>query len=267
MDPMVLEEVSTLEMFDFIINNHTNPTTLIICSSREAFIQDFLSTDTQHTSTNTGGDLGDRDQTTIDTPKASSPLEHLLQPTLHLLSGTRSINLPFCPDVPHLLAYLTLLSHRDTATSPPGVGQIESEGKIPILAILNPIGLYRSTSSFSVQGLNRFFACAVETAFVLGRKLIIAECVDPQSRGDESDEDEEMQDGAEDRDDQDDKGQKAKKPNSWDEEVSMLNVTTKTFGAGNRGWAGRTVSVRRIAGRWCCFETLKQDQGRNEAVE
>jgi len=264
MDPMVLEDVSALEMLDFIINNHTSPTTLIMCSTREAFIQELLSMDTRNSSTNTDEHLSDQQYTATETPEIDPPLKYLLQPTLHLLSGTRSINLAFCPDVPHLLAYLTLLSNRDTATSPPGVGQTESEGKIPILAILNPIGLYRSTSSFSVQGLNRFFACAVETAVVLDRKLVMTECVDPSSRGDESDEDEEMRDGAEDRDDQ---GQRKKKSNSWDEEVSMLNVTTKTFGAGNRGWAGRTVSVRRIAGRWCRFETLKRDQRRNEAVE
>lgn len=44
--------------------------------------------------------------------------------------------------------------------------------------------------------------------------------------------------------------------NSWDEEVSMLNVTTKSFGAGERGWVGRTVAVRTVAGRWCAFKDM-----------
>ena len=47
----------------------------------------------------------------------------------------------------------------------------------------------------------------------------------------------------------------------WDEEVSMLNVTTKTFGAGERGWVGRTVSIRRVAGRWCHFKRYEAEEG------
>lgn len=42
----------------------------------------------------------------------------------------------------------------------------------------------------------------------------------------------------------------------WDEHLSMLNVTTKTFGVGERGWVGRTVTVRQVAARWCRFVRL-----------
>ena len=42
----------------------------------------------------------------------------------------------------------------------------------------------------------------------------------------------------------------------WDEEVSLLNVTTKSFGAGERGWVGRTVRVRAVVGRWCGFRDV-----------
>lgn len=45
----------------------------------------------------------------------------------------------------------------------------------------------------------------------------------------------------------------------WDEQLSMLNVTTKTFGIGERGWVGRTVSVRQVAGRWCDFVRYVSD--------
>ena len=47
--------------------------------------------------------------------------------------------------------------------------------------------------------------------------------------------------------------------NAWDDEVSILNVTTKSFAAGERGWVGRTVKVRAVAGRWCIFEEVKAD--------
>ncbi|CAD0088995.1 unnamed protein product [Aureobasidium vineae] len=45
--------------------------------------------------------------------------------------------------------------------------------------------------------------------------------------------------------------------NSWDQDVSMLNITTKTFGTGERGWVGRTVRIRQVANRWCEFQKLE----------
>lgn len=40
----------------------------------------------------------------------------------------------------------------------------------------------------------------------------------------------------------------------WDERLALLNETIR-FGAGaeGRGWAGRTVSCRRVAERWFAF--------------
>ena len=32
----------------------------------------------------------------------------------------------------------------------------------------------------------------------------------------------------------------------WDEEISILNVTTTTFGARERGWVGRTSMIRTV---------------------
>lgn len=49
--------------------------------------------------------------------------------------------------------------------------------------------------------------------------------------------------------------------NPWDDEVSILNVTTKSFGAGERGWVGRTVKVRAVVGRWCVFQDARLDAG------
>ncbi|CAD0089502.1 unnamed protein product [Aureobasidium mustum] len=45
--------------------------------------------------------------------------------------------------------------------------------------------------------------------------------------------------------------------NPWDADVSMLNITTKTFGTGERGWVGRTVKIRQVAKRWCVFRELE----------
>lgn len=44
----------------------------------------------------------------------------------------------------------------------------------------------------------------------------------------------------------------------WDDEVPILNAATKTFGVAGerRGWLGRTVRLRDVAGRWFAFEEL-----------
>lgn len=265
MDPMILEGASVISVLDFVIETHTAPTTLIICSTRAAFIQDLLVKDTQEEPLDTEPEHSEGDDT--ERSNVKSPLTHLSTPTLHLLSRTRSIDIAFCPDVPHLSAYLTLLAHRSPSDLASESKPTASQGRVPILAILNPIKLYRSTSSFSVQGLNRFFACAVETAALLERKLVIAECDDASSRrvnGGNEDEDEHMQDDDEGPPDDDRARLREIESSPWDQEVSMLNVTTKTFGAGDKGWAGRTVSIRRIAGRWCRFTTVEKEQRSNE---
>ncbi|KXL42755.1 hypothetical protein M433DRAFT_30196, partial [Acidomyces richmondensis BFW] len=85
-----------------------------------------------------------------------------------------------------------------------------------ILVILNLLQLHRPTSAFSVQGVNRTFSVAVEAAHHTNSRLVLADV--------------------------------------WDEEVSILNVTTKSFRSSERGWVGRTVKLRTIAERWCIFK-------------
>ncbi len=55
-----------------------------------------------------------------------------------------------------------------------------------------------------------------------------------------------------------DDGGERKQDDPWMEEVPILNATTKMFGmAGEKGWtAGRTVTLKNVAGRWCKFEML-----------
>ncbi|KAK7509053.1 uncharacterized protein IWZ02DRAFT_387376 [Phyllosticta citriasiana] len=97
-----------------------------------------------------------------------------------------------------------------------------------ILCVLNMLALHRDTTSFSAQGLSRTLAIAVEAAARRGQKLVMSECPGPSDSTVEED--------------------------PWSEQLSILNVTTKSFGVGSRGWAGRTVSARAVAERWCSFE-------------
>jgi len=129
---------------------------------------------------------------------------------------------------------------------------------VPLLAILNPIAIHKPTSAFSAQGLNRTFAAAVETALYLGQTLVMAECRDGSGGAafEDSDEMELVEHGAAGPLTKDKEVTQRSDASPWDEEVSMLNVTTKSFGVGEKAWVGRTVSVRRIAERWCRFERM-----------
>jgi hypothetical protein len=97
--------------------------------------------------------------------------------------------------------------------------------------------------------LNRTLATAVDAAYHTGSQLVLAECptdlqtisYEDTAMGFESDDAAAPVPGT---------------SNPWDDEVSILNVTTKSFGAGERGWVGRTVKVRTIAERWCVFEDM-----------
>jgi hypothetical protein len=48
----------------------------------------------------------------------------------------------------------------------------------------------------------------------------------------------------------------------WEQEVSILNVSARRFGSGSgeRAWAGRTVTAKRIAARWFRFHRLEACQ-------
>lgn len=54
--------------------------------------------------------------------------------------------------------------------------------------------------------------------------------------------------------------QRVQRSSPWDEQLSILNVTTKTFGVGDRGWVGRTVSIRQVAERWCEFVNFNEHE-------
>ncbi|EME41118.1 hypothetical protein DOTSEDRAFT_178513 [Dothistroma septosporum NZE10] len=231
--PVVFEMASMQDFIRYVLAQHTQPSTMVVCSTKEAFLQ-ALQLEAKSDPSTTGGRQKD---TTVDEAALAKRL--LYTPTLRLLSTARTLKLAFCHDVTHLRAYLatysnTILQRReesDTALRQPDV--------TPTLAISNPIQLHESTSAFSAQGLNRTFSVAVEAAHQTQSRLVIAE-VPYLSATVEHDEDADPI-----------PPDNPRKP--WDEEVSILNVTTKRLGELS---SGRKVKVRTIASRWCTFQQL-----------
>lgn len=236
--PSVLYPLTLPELLHHILTTQSNTaaTTLVVCSSRDAFVQDLASSlQPYHGESSTGG------------------LEQLLTPTLHNLFNTRHVKVAFCASVQALLAYLT-------AYGGSGTRHVGDSGERERLILVNPLALHAPTPSFSAQGLSRTFAAAAETALKTDAVLHVVECQGKRKHvpnyGEEDPgmviEDEERHSETEDND-------------PWEQEVSILNVSARRFGsgAGERAWAGRTIKAKWIVGRWFLFHKVEGHRNPN----
>lgn len=219
---------------DFIsyVEDQAVASIIVVCSAKQAFMDQLLAACLE--SPKLTPDPATDPHHTESTPTGTHRL--LQQPSLRMLASSQRIKLAFCPDVVHLRAYLSTFK-----------ASREDEN---LLAILNPVELHRPTSAFSAQGLNRTFSLAVEAALRAGSRLLIGECASPGRNTPQT----VMETGVAAAGAALDEAPPLATSDPWEEEVSILNVTTKSFSAGGRGWVGRTVKIRRVAGRWCTFE-------------
>ena len=240
--PLVLEGISLLDFVQYVLDTHTRASTLIVCSAKDTFLrqlQDALSKPLpeQH----------DDEDNTNEEVERNVQRRIWSIPTLRLLASSRTVKMVFCPDVTHLRAYLATHAYRTTMQSDVDSVTTSASSSTRLLAILNPISLHTPTSAFSAQGLNRLLAIAVEAAHHSKSRLILAECPTEDTNLPSEDPvnfDEELA------------PPQPPPASPWDEDLSILNVTTKSFGAGERGWVGRTVKIRSIAERWCTFQSM-----------
>lgn len=216
-----------------LLEQHAPPSTLIVCSTREFFLERLLIEFRQESQVLTVSSQKNDTQTTDCS---------FFPPTLHLIAKSKSISLAFTPTLPHLRAYLATYAH--PITSPDEQIIYEKPGThIPTLAILNPLTLHRPTSDFSAQGLSRTFALLIDAAAREGMQLLVTEChLIP--------EDEEMQ--------TDEDGASRTPRDPWSEQVPLLNGSIR-FGGEERLWAGRTVEVRKVVSRWFRLEATDSD--------
>lgn len=226
-EPIAVLSSYRIKLIDYILKAPTAPTTLVICASRESFLQHLLA-DVQRASF-----FSSR----LDENNDTTTLHQLLIPTIHLLTTTRSIRLAFTPSLPHLRAYLA--SFESTAETYTHLASSQNRSSCsPVLVILGLVALHHSTSEYSAQGLSRSIAIAVEAANSTNMKLILAE-LRKENRNENPIGDTEVL--TETRHD------------PWKEQVPLLNGSTG-FGNTERVWAGRTISIGRVIGRWCKFE-------------
>ena len=257
--PCVLTGIQLPELVQYLLDNDSPSSVLVVCASKQVFI------DQLHATCLDSGvdDTNDEQPTNMIEPESnesSKPDLHplLKQPTLHQLATSRKIKLVFCPELVHLRAYLSTLAIPPTSQPQNNKTTENDKPDTPLFTILNPISQHRATSSFSAQGLNRTFALAVEAAYATQTQLLMVEC---PSVGRPRDNAQQLEDAGYDFELETDTAavqpQLPSAADLWDEEVSILNVTTKSFGAGGRGWVGRTVTVRRVAERWFVFSAFR----------
>ncbi|CAI6275414.1 unnamed protein product [Periconia digitata] len=222
-------------------------TTLVVCSTRHAFLQRLLS----HLEQPEGGGQSDE--------QGRITLEHLIIPTLRNLATARHVHVTYCASVQALLAYLSTYSGaaEEEAASHPSMTNER-------VVLVNPLALHAGTVSYSAQGLSRTFAAAVEAATRLDVSLVLAECDQIPTTGESSQQEDDM-DVITQRNEElphtDSNVHLVSDP--WEQEVSVLSASMNKFGSGSeRPWAGRTVKVKRIAARWFEFQGWKDTGNR-----
>jgi hypothetical protein len=257
--PRVLSGLQLPDLVQLHLESDSPSSVLVVCASKELFIEQLHATclDSGVGNTNNGDEQLTEDDVEPEPNETSKPEPHplLKQPTLHQLATSRKVKLVFCPELVHLRAYLSTLA---IPTIVPTAGKKSNNS---LLTILNPINQHRATSSFSAQGLNRTFALAVEAAYATQTQLLMVECPSFRRPRDNA---ESLGDAGYDFEFETDITAPPPQPPAaadlWNGEVSILNVTTKSFGAGGRGWVGRTVTIRRVAERWFFFSEFRHGE-------
>jgi len=224
---MALPPLLLTEFIGYVLQNHKAPTTLVICSSRETFLDELRACidNTQSLSASR-------------TEEGSKEMHALLTPTIHLIAKSQSVKLAFVPTLPHLRAFLG--THTNSAKS--GISSstmIKPGSQTSMLAICGIARLHISTAEHSAQGLSRTLAAAVEAAKTGGQGLVLAELNERNGRDDH----EAANDGDGNLED------------PWKEQVPLLSGRIR-FGGEERSWAERTIEVGKVAAKWCTFVSL-----------
>jgi hypothetical protein len=214
----------SLELLESIVHQGSKPgpTTLLVCGDRKDFFSGLIRQTVNQDSSEDSRNIIAAPYTEYEQPDDTRQIQAkhtFLTPTLSLLAASKNIRLAFCPTVPVLRAYLS--------TCRPSSGSLEDKSELLVLDLL---ALHHGTSEFTVQGLMRTFATLVSTSHQTGRSLTLVECKEV-----------------------DDSSNPARGPALWDAQVPLLSGSIKIGQEGAR-WAGRSLTIRKVAARWFTFE-------------
>ncbi|KAL6719283.1 hypothetical protein ACLMJK_003522 [Lecanora helva] len=222
---IALPPLQSPDFIKYILGRHQAPTTLLICSTKEDFLKDFLSS--SHNSQSVSESERDEDGQTPDS---------LLIPTIDLIARSSTVKLAFVPTLPHLRAYLA--SYRPSSKSPNQV--VGTSGhRVPLLGVWGLACLHRSTAEHSAQGFSRSLSLAIEAASYGDQKLVLGEPPMVHDAGELDDAD----------------ASNVTSEDPWKEKLPLLNGSIR-FGGDDRILAGKTVEVEKVVAKWCRFVKL-----------
>ena len=225
--PAVLACMKPPDFLHYVQRHHVPLTTVIICSPREAFLEAVYASLTH---------------TDLEREKDDAISQSLLVPTIHQLSVSGTVNVAFVATVAHLRAYLATLRPRFELHHKINIGS--SSYVRPMLAIYGLLNLHVSTSDYSVQGLSRTLAIAVEAATAVYKRLLMAEHPTNNMNQEPTNASE---------------NDSIAQANPWKHEIPPLNGSIRHSGEGTI-WSGRTVEAVRVVSRWCDSIQLETDE-------
>jgi len=231
--PEVLPFTLSTELLEHLLED-AGPHTLIVCSTREAFLQELLATVHMAMSARPNPPI-----LTEDAMDNEGQFHSFLVPSMNLIATSKNIRLVFCHTLQHLRAFLSVFTAPE---SPLTDHSTTTESCRPYLALLNPVTLHFDTTEFSAQGLSRTFALAIDVAARERLNLIMCEC----NGGEEH--------------------VVVRGARLWEVEVPLLNGTVR-LGDEDRDWAGRLVKVKRVAERWFIFKMNESKDATPDAMD
>ena len=223
---MALPPLLCSEFVEFVLKHHRGPTTMIVCSSRERFLEELRASIDRAHSQIPASSHGEQ---------ATEDLHLLLNPTLHLISRSQTIRLVFVPTLSHLRAFLAIYAHatrRSVSASDP----IRLGSPIPFLAIWAMARLHQLTTEHSAQGISRTLAAVIEASNQHVQKLVLAEPKIVSTADDEANQ----------------IGSDVTWHDPWTEALPLLSGALR-FGGEERAWSGKTVTLGAVISRWCQF--------------
>jgi hypothetical protein len=222
MKRIVIFHDNVSELLQDILSHRHDSCYLIICSTKKHFRRQLVSsldvwptTETNPVDDN-GYTAGEGGSEQIIEPHA------LLNPTLDLLSRSKASRFAFCPTIDTLRAYLATFASKDRS---------QRDSQASCLLILDLVKLHHATSEFSVQGLMRTLASAVEAAARNHLDLRLCECKDVHNVSNPG-----------------------CGPGLWNVQVPVLSGSVRARAENTSQWSQRTMAVRSIVGRWFDFE-------------
>ncbi|KAH8173444.1 hypothetical protein LIA77_07699 [Sarocladium implicatum] len=218
--PTVLSPASPSELLAIIITSDRHPSTLVVGATRQDFL-DGLARDVLPPPE----PLPESVEEPVPQTKHSLLINTLLQ-----IAVSRHIRVVFVPSVTHLRAWMTVFSpSHGQIPGPPAPRSTDT----PSLIVYGLVELHKDTSEWSAQGVGGSVATFVEAAVRHRFKPVL---VEPRRRDCEGSE-APTEDQA---------------PAAFgDEKLPLLKGTAMRD---DGTWAGRTVELYRVLGRWFSFE-------------